>query len=61
MVTENNDYVSEGPNNDQMKYLLYAYTLLVLHTFDCRLPPLQSGLQKPPPAAIVFWSGGQMR
>lgn len=47
MVTKNNDHVSEGPNNDQMKYLLYA----ALHTLE----------QQKASAAIVVWSGGQMR
>ncbi len=34
MVTKNNDYVTEGTNNDQMKYSLYADTRSALHTHE---------------------------
>lgn len=51
MVTKNNEYVSEGPNNDQMKYLCSdlksKHYSQVLHTFDCHPPQPQPDQQKP--------------
>jgi len=59
MVTENNDHVSEGQSNDQMKY-----SRSYLEILDCRAPrlwPRTCEKNQPQPAAIAVWSGGQIR
>lgn len=67
MVTKSNEYVSEGPNKDQMKYLCGDFKSKhynrILHKFDSPFAstaasPAETSAQ---PVAIVVWSGGQMR